>query len=64
MAITMENLLDAMIDEINEAPKSVNGITPDENGNIEIDNNYTYGTEPLEAGVTPLETGKIHFIYE
>ncbi len=25
---------------------------------------YSYGTEDLEAGVTPLETGKIHFVYE
>ncbi len=26
--------------------------------------NYTYGTEDLEAGVTELETGKLHFVYE
>lgn len=25
---------------------------------------YTYGTEDLEAGVSPLETGKIHIVYE
>lgn len=25
---------------------------------------YTYGTEDLEAGVSPLETGKLHFVYE
>ena len=25
---------------------------------------YTYGTDNLEAGVTPLETGKLHFVYE
>ena len=25
---------------------------------------YTYGTDDLEAGVTPLETGKLHFVYE
>ena len=25
---------------------------------------YTYGTEDLEAGVTALETGKLHFVYE
>lgn len=25
---------------------------------------YTCGTEDLEAGVTPLETGRLHFIYE
>lgn len=25
---------------------------------------YTYGTEDLEAGTTPLETGKLHFVYE
>lgn len=24
---------------------------------------YTYGTEDLEAGVTPLATGKLHFVY-
>lgn len=24
---------------------------------------YTYGTEDLEAGVTALETGKLHFVY-
>lgn len=34
--------------------------------NIEIDAApmYTYGTEDLQAGVTPLETGKLHFVYE
>lgn len=25
---------------------------------------YTYGTTDLTAGVTPLETGKLHFVYE
>ena len=25
---------------------------------------YTYGTEDLEAGTTPLETGRLHFVYE
>lgn len=25
---------------------------------------YTYGTEDLEPGVTPLETGTLHFVYE
>lgn len=25
---------------------------------------YTFGTEDLEAGVTPLETGKLHFVYD
>ncbi|MBR5199251.1 MAG: hypothetical protein IKW20_05420 [Bacteroidales bacterium] len=25
---------------------------------------YTYGTEDLEAGTTPLETGKLHFVFE
>lgn len=25
---------------------------------------YTYGTEDLEVGATPLETGKLHFVYE
>ena len=25
---------------------------------------YTYGTDDLEAGTTPLETGKLHFVYE
>ena len=25
---------------------------------------YTFGTEDLEAGTTPLETGKLHFVYE
>lgn len=25
---------------------------------------YTYGTDDLEAGVTALETGKLHFVYE
>ena len=25
---------------------------------------YTYGTTDLEAGVTPLESGKLHFVYE
>lgn len=25
---------------------------------------YTYGTEDLEAGVSALETGKLHFVYE
>jgi hypothetical protein len=25
---------------------------------------YTYGTEDLEEGVTPLATGVLHFVYE
>lgn len=25
---------------------------------------YTYGTEDLEAGTSPLETGKLYFVYE
>lgn len=25
---------------------------------------YSYGTDDLEAGVSPLETGKLHFVYE
>lgn len=25
---------------------------------------YTHGTEELVAGETPLETGKLHFVYE
>lgn len=25
---------------------------------------YEYGTEDLEAGETPLETGKLYFVYE
>ena len=25
---------------------------------------YSYGTNDLEAGTTPLETGKLHFVYE
>lgn len=25
---------------------------------------YTYGTEDLVAGETPLEHGKLHFVYE
>lgn len=25
---------------------------------------YSYGTEDLEAGVSTLETGKLHFVYE
>lgn len=25
---------------------------------------YTYGTEDLTAGVSELETGKLHFVYE
>jgi hypothetical protein len=25
---------------------------------------YTYGSTDLQAGVTPLETGKLHFVYE
>lgn len=28
------------------------------------DTGYTYGTEDLEAGVSPLATGKRHFVYE
>lgn len=26
--------------------------------------NFSYGTEDLEAGVSPLDTGKIYFVYE
>ena len=25
---------------------------------------YTYGTDDLEAGTSPLESGKLHFVYE
>lgn len=25
---------------------------------------YTYGTEDLQAGTSPLETGKLYFVYE
>jgi hypothetical protein len=25
---------------------------------------YTYGTDDLTAGTSPLETGKLHFVYE
>lgn len=32
-------------------------------GNIAT-NGYTYGTNDLEAGVSPLETGKMYFVYE
>ena len=39
------------------AVKSVNGFK----GEVVL---YTYGTDDLEAGVTPLETGKLHFVYE
>lgn len=31
---------------------------------IEVPPAWTYGTTDLEAGVTPLETGKLHFVYE
>lgn len=33
---TVKKLLSAMIDKINAAPKTINGIAPDVNGNIEI----------------------------
>lgn len=32
--------------------------------NIGAAMNYSYGTEDLEAGVTELESGKLHFVYE
>ena len=37
------------------------GITPE---NVGAAPAYTYGTEDLVAGVSPLETGKIYFVYE
>lgn len=37
--------------------KSVNGLT----GKVVL---YTYGNEDLEAGVSELATGKLHFVYE
>ena len=40
--------------------KKENPPTPDEIGAAPA---YTYGTEDLEAGVTPLATGKLHFVY-
>jgi hypothetical protein len=30
----------------------------------EISEKYTYGDKDLEAGVSKLETGKLHFVYE
>ena len=33
---TIKDLLSAMIGKINKAPKTVNGVEPDENGNIEV----------------------------
>lgn len=33
---TIKDLLSAMISKINKAPKTVNGVEPDENGNIEV----------------------------
>ena len=52
------------------------GTTPIESGGTGADNAeearenlgaapaYTYGTEDLTAGTSPLETGKLHFVYE
>lgn len=39
--------------------------TLDEGGKVPVAQlPYTWGTEELEAGVSPLETGKLHFVYE
>lgn len=32
--------------------------------NIKFAPAYTYGTEELTEGVSPLETGKLYFVYE
>lgn len=37
------------------------GLTPEYIGAAPA---YTYGTDDMEAGVTELETGKLHFVYE
>lgn len=50
--IPVENLPDEV-----GSVKSVNGFV----GEVKL---YTYGTEDLTAGVSPLETGKLHFVYE
>ena len=57
--------------------KTVNKLSPDENGDVSIPvpselveqlnkkaPAYTYGTDDLDAGTSPLETGKLHFVYE
>lgn len=31
---------------------------------LKANSGYTYGTEDLIAGTSPLETGKLHFVYE
>ena len=55
---TMQGNVDALntsVEELQEAASGAEG---------KFAPAYTYGTEDLEAGVTPLETGKLHFVYE
>lgn len=47
--------LTASVEELQEAASGVEG---------KFAPAYTYGTDDLEAGTTPLETGKLHFVYE
>ena len=49
--------------------KVVGSLSPDEIAALKILINtkapmYTYGTEDLVPGVSPLSAGKLHFVYE
>ena len=53
-----------LTDVIAAVAEAIIGISPVEYSNTDYAPAYSYGTEDLTAGTTPLETGKLHFVYE
>ena len=58
-------------DPVTGEVKTVGAPTVDTYSKTEVDNKlnakapaYTYGTTDLTPGVSPLETGKLYFVYE
>ena len=48
------------IEQLTQVVNELSGIVEELSANP----GYTYGTEDLIAGTSPLETGKLHFVYE
>lgn len=59
----LNNLEEGVSEALSHATNQSNphGVTPEKIGAAPA---YTYGTEDMVAGVTPLETGKLYFVYE
>ena len=55
---TIQGNVDTLTDSVEELQEAASG------SEGKFAPAYTYGTDDLEAGVTPLETGKLHFVYE